>query len=261
MDLIHDSIVEHIVIRRVTPKRIHYCLARAIEDLRRAPADALFYGALFVAMGYALVYYVATAPAYVLALSTLFLLVGPFLAIGIYDLARQREGVKRHERVSLLHSLLAWRSNTQGLTLYAVLLALVAFGWFRVSLLVFALFFDYATLPSLSDILTHNLLESQNILFLLVYLACGFMFALATFVASVVAVPMMLDKDVDAVTAMIASFLVVQKNVVTMGYWAATIVLLIGLGLASYFVGLLIVMPLIGLASWHVYRDTICYER
>ncbi|TDR70732.1 DUF2189 domain-containing protein [Paludibacterium purpuratum] len=259
MDLIHDSVTEHIVIRQVAPSRIRFWLAQAIEDIRRAPADSLFYGALFVLMGYILTYYFTTSPAYMLALSTLFLLAGPFLAIGLYDLARQREGVKRHERVALRHSLVAWRGNIQGFTLYAALLAVMAFTWFRVSLLVFALFFDYTALPSLGDILT-ELFDPQNLVFLLVYFASGFLFALVTFVASAIAVPMMLDKDVDTVTAMITSFMVVQKNPKTMALWAAIIVGLTGLGLLTYFVGLLIVMPIIGLATWHVYRDTVSYE-
>ncbi|MBV8048918.1 MAG: DUF2189 domain-containing protein [Paludibacterium sp.] len=259
MDLIHDTVTEHIVIRQAAPSRIRHWLRQAVEDIRRAPADTLFYGALFVLMGYVLLYYFTMAPAYVLALSTAFLLAGPFLAIGLYDLARQREGVKRHERVSLRRSMVAWRGNVQAFTLYAALLAVMAFTWFRVSLLVFALFYDYAALPSLDDIVA-RLLDPQNIVFLLVYFAAGFLFALVTFVASVVSVPMMLDKEVDTVTAMLTSFMVVQRNLKTMAWWAAIIVLLTGVGLLTYFVGLLFVMPLVGLATWHAYRDMVAFE-
>jgi uncharacterized membrane protein len=104
----------------------------------------MFYGAVFVLMGYLLIAYFDSAPQFVLTLSTLFLLAGPFLAIGLYDLARQHENVFATQRVNLWHSMIAWRVNLPGFTLYAALLALMVFGWFRVSLLMFALFFDTA---------------------------------------------------------------------------------------------------------------------
>lgn len=259
MELIHATTTEQIVIHPLSPAHIVRWLRLAAADLRRAPTDGLFYGAVFVLMGYSLVLYFNSAPQVVLTLATLFLLVGPFLAIGIYDVARQIEDRGAHEPISLRHSLVAWRENVQGFSLYAALLAILVFSWFRVSLLIFALFFDYAALPSMGQLLTQVLLP-QNLGFLLVYMGSGFLFALLAFAASAFAVPMMLDKDIDTITAMLSSMQAVQKNLMTMVLWAAMIVGLTIIGLATYFVGLLLVMPLIGFASWHAYRDTISYE-
>jgi uncharacterized membrane protein len=260
MDITHHSVTEHVVIRHQTPAQTVQWLQRALRDLRRAPADALFYGILFVGMGYALAIYFEAAPSVILTLSTLFLLVGPFLAIGLYDLARQLEGQPAKAHVSLRQSLVAWHENLQGFTLYAALLAVVAFMWFRVSLLMFALFYDYSMVPTLNKLFVDAFLP-QNRVFLFAYFATGFFFALVVFAASVVAVPMMLDKEIDTVSAMIASFQVVQQNLLTMTVWAAMIVLLTAVGLASFFIGLLVTMPLIGMATWHAYRDLITYEQ
>ena len=259
MDITHGSSREHPVVHHVEVSQTMVWLQQGLKDLRRAPADAMFYGAVFVLMGYLLIAYFDSAPQFVLTLSTLFLLAGPFLAIGLYDLARQHENTFATQRVNLWHSMVAWRVNLPGFTLYAALLALMVFGWFRVSLLMFALFFDTAALPSLDSLLTNALLP-ENMTFLLAYFGVGFLFAVAVFSLSVVAIPMMLDKDVDTVTAMINSVQAVYKNLLTMAVWAVMIVALTAVGFATYFIGLIVIMPVLGLASWHAYRAMISYE-
>lgn len=258
MELTHDSATLRVVARRVAPAMVRRWLRLALADFRRVPADALFYGAMFILMGYALTWYLSSAPQMVLLLSTLFLLGGPFLAIGLMDLARQG-GDPARRQASLLASLQAWRRNVQGLTLYAVLLTLLAFGWFRVSQLVFALFYDDGALPRLGDLVAQAW-QPQNAGFLLAYLGLALLAGMLVFCLSALAVPMMLDREIDTVSAMLASLQAVRKNRMTMAIWAAIIVLLTVLGLACYFVGLLFTMPLLAFASWHAYRDIITYE-
>lgn len=259
MDITHGTSREHPVVHHVSITQPLLWLRQGLTDLRKAPADAMFYGAAFVLMGYLLISYFDSAPQFVLTLSTLFLLGGPFLAIGLYDLARQHEGVHPPQRVSLWHSMTAWKANLPGFTLFAALLAVLVFGWFRMSLLLFALFFDTAALPSLDSLLVNALLP-ENMTFLLAYFGVGFLFAAAVFSLSVVAIPMMLDKDVDTVTAMINSVQAVYKNLLTMTVWAVMIVALTAVGFATYFIGLIVIMPVLGLASWHAYRAMISYE-
>jgi uncharacterized membrane protein len=262
MDLIHESMSEHIVIHHVSPGRIMHWLRLGLNDMRRTLGDAMFYGALFVLMGYLLQRYLMDNPSLTMTMSTIFVLLGPFLAIGIYDLARQLEkqaGAAR-VRVSLRRSMLCWRENLQGFTLYAVLLAVLVFSWFRVSLLMFALFYDYASLPALDQLFSQAWMP-DNRGFLLAYFGTGFFFAALAFAISAISVPMMLDREVDTVTAMLSSVQAVYQNLLTMTLWAGMIALLTAVGLASWFLGLLITMPLIGLATWHAYRDLITYER
>jgi uncharacterized membrane protein len=261
MDLIHESITEHIVIHQVAPARVWHWLKLGFQDMRKVPGDAVFYGALFVLMGYLLRRYFISDPSLDMTMSTIFLLLGPFLAIGIYDLARQMENQKgARVTVTLHHSMVAWRENLQGFTLYAALLAILVFSWFRVSMLMFALFYDFSNFPAMNQLLANAWLP-ENRGFLLAYFGTGFFFAAVTFAVSAISVPMMLDKEVDTVTAMVSSVQAVYRNLLTMSLWAGMIVLLTAVGLATYFIGLLITMPLIGLATWHAYRELITYEK
>lgn len=258
MELTQDSATVRVVARRVAPAMVLRWLRLALADFRRVPADALFYGTLFILMGYVLVWFLSSAPEVVLVLSTLFLLGGPLLTIGLMDLARQGEAPASRQG-ALGASLLAWRRNAQGLPLYAALLTLLAFGWFRLSQLVFVLFYDDGAMPGLRDLVAEAW-QPQNAGFLLAYSGLACLAGVLVFALSVLAVPMMLDREIDTVSAMLASLQAVRKNRMTMAIWAAIILLLTVLGLAGYFVGLLFTMPLLAFAGWHAYRDIIIYE-
>lgn len=236
-------------------------LGQAWLALRKAPLHVFFYGLVFVVMGYVFSYYFSTAPETVITLSTLFLLVGPFLAIGLYDLAKQLDdpGKGAAQRPSLWHSMIAWRTNIQGFSLYAVLLAVLVFAWFRTSLLIFALFYDASGLTSLEHVLTHALLP-VNRMFLFTYFGSGFVFALLVFASSAIALPMLLDKDIDTITAVLTSLQVVMQNGLPMLLWAGLIVGLCVLGFLTFYIGLAFTVPLVGLATWYAYRDLISYE-
>jgi len=100
--------------------------------------------------------------------------------------------------------------------------------------------------------------HSRAITFLLAYLAAGFGFALFVFATSVVSLPMLYDREkMDTLTAMIASFNALRLNFWPMLVWAAIIVALIVLGFATFYVGLVLVLPLVGLATWHAYREVV----
>lgn len=258
MDITHQPSQIRPVARHVAPAAVFEWLRLGWRDLRKAPGDSLFYGAAFVLMGYLLTLYFSLAPEFVITLSTLFLLAGPFLAIGLYDIARQLE-YYRGSRIDLAKSMTAWRHNLPSFTLYAALLAVLVFGWFRVSLLMFALFYETAV-PTF-DALLADLFNPANLSFLVAYFGTGFLFATLVFALSAVSIPMMLDREVDAITAMIASLQAVYRNLLTMLVWAGMIVLLTAIGFATYFIGLMITVPLIGLATWHAYRALIAYER
>ncbi|WP_046166454.1 DUF2189 domain-containing protein [Chromobacterium vaccinii] len=261
MDVTHHDVPPvRPVARKVELRQPLQWLKRGFRDFQKAPADCLFYGAVFVLMGYLLGAYVEQAPELVITFATVFLLAGPFLAIGLYDIAKQMEAFDGHGRVKLLHSMAAWRVNMPGFSLYAVLLAVLVFGWFRVSLLMFALFYDTAALPNLNEIVA-DAFNPDNLEFLIAYFAVGFLFAQLVFSVSVVAIPLLLDKEVDTITAMIASVQAVYRNLLTMGIWAAIIVVMTVVGFVTYYLGLIIIMPVLALASWHAYRDLITFER
>jgi uncharacterized membrane protein len=232
-------------------------LRGAWEDLRWAPAASLFYGAAFAAMGWLLRLAVGRGE-YLLALMTGFLLAGPFLAVGLYDLSRRRE---RGESPSLVATLTAWRANAPALGLYAVILALLLAAWIRVSVVVVALFFT-GGMPDLGRLPEELMGSPEGLVFVAVYLAAGLGFAALVFATSAISIPMLLEREkMDALSAMIASFNAVRLNLSVMMLWATAIVAIIGLGMALYFFGLLLAMPLVGHATWHAYRDAVAPEQ
>jgi uncharacterized membrane protein len=223
------------------------------NDLRSAPAASLFYGAVLALMGAVLGHYFGEA-AYELAFATGFLLVGPFFAMGMYDISRRRD---RGLPVRLLPTLTAWRANVPAIGFYAVILALLMAVWIRVSVVVVALFFE-GGMPNAATLVT-DLMESENgLFFLLAYAAAGFGFALLVFSTSVISLPMLLDREnMDTLTAMITSFNALRLNFGPMLLWAAIIVALVVVGFATFYVGLVVVVPWIGHATWRAYRETV----
>lgn len=228
-------------------------MRKGVADLRAAPGTSLFYGGVLAAMGFILGRFVGQA-AYELAFVTGFLLVGPYLAMGLYDVSRRLE---RGERVALRSTLLAGRSNAPAIGFYALILALLMAVWIRVSVVVVALFFE-GGMPTIETLVRDIAASESGIVFLLVYLAAGSGFALLVFSTSAMSLPMLLDRPhMDTLTAMISSFNALRLNFVPMLLWAAVIVILVAAGFATFYLGLIVVLPVIGHATWHAYRESI----
>jgi uncharacterized membrane protein len=227
-------------------------IAAGVRDFAAHPLPSLFYGACFAAMGWAVALTFRHAYAYVSALVTGFFLVGPFLAIGLYQLSRRRD---HGEPVELASSLVAWRSNAGAIGVFAVVLAVILLVWARASLIVFALFYT-GEMPSLEGFLG-QVLSLDNVEFLFAYLCVGGFFALLTFAISVVSMPMMVDRDVDGVVAALTSLKAFGANVPAMLVWAVAIVVIVGVGFTFAFVGLAVAVPVVGHATWHAYRALV----
>jgi len=223
------------------------------KDTLRTPFASIFYGAVFVVMGY-LVAVMATETFHMaLALTTGFLLVGPFLAMGLYELSHTLE---KGESPSLGQSMFAWRHNTMSILLFGIAIGLIMIIWARLSALLFAVIFVDAT--SMVDSTAANIFFSgDGLMFLLVFGGVGAILACLVFAISVVSIPMLLDREIDVVTAVTTSVVAVRANPGPMALWAALIVVFTGVGLAPLFLGLAITMPLIGHATWYAYRDVV----
>jgi uncharacterized membrane protein len=227
-------------------------LSLAWEDFRSCPIPSLFYGFCFAGMGLLITFVFEHAYEYTSGLTSGFLLLGPFLAMGLYEISRRRE---LGESCALTPTLTVWRRNMGNLGLFAVVLGVVFLVWARASLVVFALFYT-EELPNLSGFL-EQVLRFENVEFLVVYLGVGLLFASIVFAASVVSIPLMLDRNQDAISAMLASAIALFRNPASMTVWALMIVSFTLLGFLTFHIGLVIFMPLIGHASWHAYREII----
>jgi uncharacterized membrane protein len=227
-------------------------LAKGAADLRAAPTASLFYGAVLALMGLLITHYYAGAVG--LALTTGFLIVGPFLAIGLYDVSRRLE---RGERVELAPTLTAWKANVAAIGFYALILTLSLAVWIRVSVVVVALFFPDGT-PSVAGFVAELGRSPDAWFFLAAYAAAGAGLALFAFAVSAVSLPMLLDRDdMDAISAMIVSFNVLRRNSVPMLVWGAIIAAMAAAGFATYFAGLVVTLPIIGHGAWHAYRESV----
>jgi uncharacterized membrane protein len=224
------------------------------HDFRRAPAIGLFYGACFVLMGWALVTVYENAPAYVLALSAGFLLMGPFLGMGLYQVSARLE---RGERPDFADSLLAWRRKTDTLAIFGFVLLVLELLWGRASLVVFALSFD--GMPDFKGSIL-KLLDPENLNFIVAYIAVGGVFAAVIFAVSVVSIPMILDRQTDAITAGLTSIRLVVTQPGVMVLWGALITGMVVIAMLPWFLGLLVVGPVLGHASWHAYRAAVAPE-
>ncbi len=226
--------------------------ARGFADLAAAPLVSVFYGVILAAMGYLLTHYYAGAVG--LAFTTGFLLVGPFLAIGLYDLSRRRE---RGQPLRLSPTLMAWRANSPAIGFFALILMLSLAIWMRVSVVVVALFFPDGA-PGFDEFIAHLGSSGEAWAFVAIYCTVGAALALCTFATSAVALPLLLDHErMDAISAMISSFNVLRQNRGPMLLWGALVVILTAIGFATWFVGLALVLPMIGHGTWHAYRDTL----
>lgn len=226
-------------------------LAAGWRDLWRAPGIAFFYGLCFVGMGWSLLTVFRHAPAYTLALSAGFLLMGPFLCLGLYQVSQRLE---RGEEPDLGDSLLAFESRLGQLALFGGVLLVLEMLWGRAALVVFAVSFD--GMPDFAGSLW-KLLDPENLGFICAYLGVGAVFAGLIYAISVIAIPMLLDRPTDAVTAGLTSLRLVLTQTGVMLFWGLLITLLVVLAMLPGFAGLLLVGPWLGHASWHAYRAAV----
>lgn len=227
-------------------------LGRGALDLRVAPGVALFYGMCFWTMALTLTAVFRHKPEYTMTIVSGCLLVGPFLAMGLYEVSRRAEqGVE----ASLGSSLTCWDKHLGSMGLLVLVLTVLELLWGRASLVVFAVFFDTG-MPSTASVL-EAVFNPRNWKFLAVYTVVGGVFAALVFCSMVVSVPMILDRDADAITAALTSFRVVLENLLVMLFWGALVVALTLLALWPWSLGLLLVGPWLGHATWHAYRDAV----
>jgi uncharacterized membrane protein len=222
-----------------------------LQDFLRAPAIGLFYGLCFLVMGWALLKVYENAPAYTMALSAGFLLMGPFLCLGLYRVSQRLEAGQTPD---LGDSLLAWDTRTGQLGIFGLVLLVLEMLWGRATLVIFAVSFD--GMPDFKGSLL-ALLNPENLSFIVAWVAVGAVFAALIYAVSVVSIPMILHRQTDAVTAGLTSMRLVLTQPAVMLLWAALIASLVFLALLPWFAGLMVVGPVLGHASWHAYREAV----
>lgn len=223
------------------------------EDLRYCAGPSIAQGLLLVMTGWLVLLFFSTQIVLLAAAISGFLLLGPLFGAGFYELSRLRSAGQAATFDASLDGALR---SAKRLAFLGLILALLAIAWVATSGLLFERAFG-GSLPSVNENLYRTILDWNNSLFFVTYMASGAVFALIAFVLSVVSVPMIFDRSVDTNTAVLTSLRVVGANPEAMAVWAILIALLTVIGFATFLLGLALVLPLLGHATWHAYRDLV----
>ena len=183
-----------------------------------------------------------------------FVLVGPILATGLYALSQRLE---RKQRPRMQDAVVAWRRSSRCLVRFGLLLILAGAAWVGITALLFG-FFVKAEITSPMVFLHFALV--QNELHFLLWAVLGGLGAALVFGVTVVSVPLLLDRDVDTRTAVLTSIRAVGENPITMAWWATFILVATGLSVFTLMLGFVVLYPVMGHASWHVYRDLVAAD-
>lgn len=240
-------------IRSIDRSRPLLWLRMGWEDLRSNPVPSLAYGMLVAIAGYLILAYASNMPHLFTAAVSGFFLIGPIMAAGLYVIAEQRE---QGHAIGFTASLKALRGHGEQLMFYGLFLALGLVAWERLSAILFALFSD-PTIGNATHFFRDIFLSGAHLGFLTAYTLFGAVIAMTVFAVSVVAIPMLMHRQTDIATAMMTSLRAVAVNLPAMALWAALIVAGVLIGFATMLIGMVVVLPILGYASWHAYRDMV----
>jgi len=244
-----------VTIRSVDVDRSGHWLSAGWRDFLATPTVSLTYGSGFVVVSFLLTYGLIAAGlgSLVLPLAGGFVLLSPILVVGLYDVSRRRE---RGAEVALRHVFGAARDHMGNIAALGMVLLIVWFVWVEMAIFLFAIFFGQQP-PPLDRFLEDVIFTLSGAPFLLVGSLLGAFLAATVFTITAVSVPLLLDRSVDVVTAMATSVLAIRANWQVMAGWAAMIGVISACGLASFFIGLAVALPVLAYATWHAYRDII----
>jgi uncharacterized membrane protein len=244
------------VVRRIKVADIAEALGLGLRDFQAMPFYGLLFGALYAVGGNVILLCLTAFGLVYLAypLAAGFALIGPFVAIGLYEVSREREAGEKPS----LHSIWSTVKSRSEIGWMAFVTLFIFVIWmYQVRLLIALLIGLNASFSSLHEFITVVLTTNEGLVFLAIGNAVGAALSLILFSLTVVSFPLLLDRDVDFVTAMITSVRAVVTSPLPMISWAAVIVVLLIVSALPYFLGLLVTLPVLGHTTWHLYRRIV----
>jgi uncharacterized membrane protein len=248
------------VIRTIGLSDLHRALQLGWEDFEAVPSHAIILCLIYPVLGLVLarlVHGYSVLPL-LFPLAAGFALLGPFAALGLYEMSRRREN---GQPASAWDAMEVFQSPSFGamLGLGTMLLALFVV-WIMTAQAIYTAAFGYEIAANIPDFATRILTTTQGRWLIVAGCSVGFLFALVALCVSVVSFPIMLDRHTGAGEAMVTSLRAVAKNPVPMAVWGLIVAALLVAGSLPFFLGLAVIIPLLGHATWHLYREVIVPE-
>lgn len=244
-------------LRALNAAHINAAWRAGVRDFGRAPLMGLFFGGFYAAGGIAML---AAAAIYnmgwiVYPAMAGFALIGPFAAVGLYEISRRLEAGKKPDWRGVLTVIWAQRKREVAWMGFVMIFLLVV--WMYQVRMLLALFLGFEAFHGVDGLIQTIFTTPSGIAFLVIGHAFGAILALAVFTVTVISIPMLLDRDVDFVTAMISSIKTVKNNPGPMLAWGLFVVVALFISSIPAFLGLLVSLPMLGHATWHIYRHAV----
>jgi uncharacterized membrane protein len=245
------------LIRKISVADLRDALAKGMDDFYAMPTHAMFLCIIYPIVGFVLARFIFGYSVLPLLypLVSGFALVGPVAALGLYELSRRREAGLE---TSAARAFDVFESSSIGAIAALGLLLLVIFAvWLAIANAIYIANFGYAEPTSIADFLHDVLTTRAGWTLIVVGNGVGLLFAILVLTISVVSFPLLLDRDVGAAGALLTSIRAVARNPWTMAVWGLIVGALLVVGSLPFLLGLTIIMPVLGHATWHLYRKVV----
>lgn len=245
------------VVNRIALADVFDALAAGLRDFQGAPLYGLFFGGIYAAGGLLIVAIATKLGMSYLTYPTAagFALIGPFVAVGLYEVSRRREAGLPLSWPGVLGVVVEQSRRELGWMAFVTLFVFVV--WMYQVRLLLALFLGFQSFASLGEFLDVLITTPEGLMFLAIGHVIGAILSVVLFSLTVVSFPILLDRDLDFITAMITSVRAVTTNPGPMLAWAAIVVGLLIVSLLPAFLGLLLTLPILGHTTWHLYRKLV----
>ncbi len=244
-------------VRAITPRDLVDVLAKGFDDFWAMPTHVIFLSLIYPFIGIVIAWVMSSSDLLPLLypMAAGFALVGPIAAIGLYELSRRRE---QGLDTAWTHAFDLLQVESFRAILALGLILLVIFGvWIAVAQAIYVAHFGYGRLESIDAFVRQVLTTDAGHRMILVGNGVGFLFALVAFAISVVAFPLLIDRNISATAAAATSVKAVLRNPLTMALWGLIVAAALLIGSLPLFVGLAIVIPVLGHSTWHLYRKVV----
>ena len=245
------------VVRKLSLSDLSAALRLGWDDFQAMPSHAIMLCVIYPVLGlvlFRLVLGYSVLPL-LFPLAAGFTLIGPFAAIGLYELSRRRE---LGEEAAAWHAIYVLRAPSFGAMLELGIMLFVLFGvWIATADAIYIAIFGHTPAASIPDFATRILTTPEGWLLIIVGCGVGFLFAVMALCTSVVAFPLLLDRHSTAIDAVRTSLRVTMENPLPIAAWGRIVAALLVIGSLPFFIGLAVVLPVLGHATWHLYRRAV----